>query len=267
MLEYWQSMKKLNAFQLKVIAVVLMLVDHAAEFAHPVLSDAVYYPMRYIGRLVFPIFLFLLVESFFKTSSRERYVKRLWIWALGLMVGSYGLMKLLDIILHRGDSVYAHGYVEFDRFFYGVGNNIFLSLACIATFFLCIAAWKNAQALKRMCIVCVLALLSIAFFIVDGHYPGFLIACGFFFFYRKPIWQYTAFAIVVLLTALVHTSMGEGLFSGDGYNWMMIFALPLLMLYNGERGPRTFAAKYFFYIVYPLHLWILYAVARIALWR
>ena len=34
--------------------------------------------------------------------------------------------------------------------------------------------------------------------------------------------------------------------------WMMISVLPFIWLYNGQRG-----TKYFFYIIYPAHLWIL----------
>jgi len=40
----------------------------------------------------------------------------------------------------------------------------------------------------------------------------------------------------------------------EQYQWMMIFALPFILLYNGEKG-RGF--KYLFYIYYPLHIAIL----------
>ncbi|OQY85353.1 MAG: hypothetical protein B6D40_03740, partial [Anaerolineae bacterium UTCFX3] len=42
------------------------------------------------------------------------------------------------------------------------------------------------------------------------------------------------------------------------YQWMMIAALPFIMLYNGERG--RYSLKYLFYTFYPLHIWILYIV-------
>lgn len=38
------------------------------------------------------------------------------------------------------------------------------------------------------------------------------------------------------------------------FQWMMIFALPILLTYNGEKGR---GCKWFFYIYYPLHLTIL----------
>ena len=35
----------------------------------------------------------------------------------------------------------------------------------------------------------------------------------------------------------------------------MIFAIPIIALYNGEKGKSM---KYLFYIFYPVHIWILY---------
>ena len=43
---------------------------------------------------------------------------------------------------------------------------------------------------------------------------------------------------------------------------MMVPIVPLALLYNGARGLNTTAAKNLFYWLYPIHLWILMAVAR-----
>ncbi|PEG87707.1 MULTISPECIES: TraX family protein [unclassified Lactobacillus] len=39
--------------------------------------------------------------------------------------------------------------------------------------------------------------------------------------------------------------------------WMMIAVIPFILLYNGKRGKKSLLTKFFFYIVYPAHLWIL----------
>ena len=40
--------------------------------------------------------------------------------------------------------------------------------------------------------------------------------------------------------------------------WWALLAIPFIALYNGERGSKKF--KYFFYIIYPLHLVIIYGI-------
>ncbi|MBD5549290.1 MAG: hypothetical protein HDQ97_18205 [Lachnospiraceae bacterium] len=39
---------------------------------------------------------------------------------------------------------------------------------------------------------------------------------------------------------------------------------PFILLYNGERGPKSNFNKYFFYIFYPVHLWIIAIINFIA---
>ena len=41
--------------------------------------------------------------------------------------------------------------------------------------------------------------------------------------------------------------------------WWSLLALPLLLLYRGERGKLPM--KYFFYVYYPLHLAVIYGIS------
>nr|WP_276309895.1 TraX family protein [Pueribacillus theae] len=43
------------------------------------------------------------------------------------------------------------------------------------------------------------------------------------------------------------------------YQWMMIAALPFMLIYNRKKG---IGLKYFFYIFYPLHIAILYIIGQ-----
>lgn len=43
----------------------------------------------------------------------------------------------------------------------------------------------------------------------------------------------------------------------ENYQWMMVFALPIILQYNGEKGK---GCKGFFYVFYPLHYIILYVI-------
>ena len=75
----------LNNLQLKIIAVVSMLIDHTAD-ALPVFHTAsvrpLYMLMRYAGRLAFPLFAFLLAVGAEKTHDKKKYLLRLGVFAL-----------------------------------------------------------------------------------------------------------------------------------------------------------------------------------------
>jgi hypothetical protein len=77
-----------------------------------------------------------------------------------------------------------------------------------------------------------------------------LIATGllFYLFREKRLIQ----AAVLVLVGLV------SLCTTEGVQWMMMFAAIPMLMYNGKRGKGS---KYFFYIFYPAHIYILYAIA------
>ena len=41
------------------------------------------------------------------------------------------------------------------------------------------------------------------------------------------------------------------------FQYLMIFALPIMLAYNGLKGKGS---KYFYYIFYPVHIWLLLLV-------
>lgn len=67
----------INAFTLKMIAIVAMLIDHVGAILFPWVEV-----LRIIGRIAFPIFAFTLVEGFFHTRDVKKYMLRLGILAL-----------------------------------------------------------------------------------------------------------------------------------------------------------------------------------------
>lgn len=68
--------RNVTAMTLKYVAAITMLIDHTAivlVYPHYELYT-LYYVMRCIGRLSFPLYLFLLTEGIDHTRSKKRYV-------------------------------------------------------------------------------------------------------------------------------------------------------------------------------------------------
>ena len=73
----------MSAFILKIIAVTSMCIDHLAVvlYGRDFPSWNMYLYMRAIGRLAFPLYCFMLVNGFEKTSNRKKYLSRLLMFA------------------------------------------------------------------------------------------------------------------------------------------------------------------------------------------
>jgi hypothetical protein len=73
----------MNAFIIKIIALVSMLIDHTGCMLAVMekLSASQYLVMRSLGRIAFPLYAFLIVEGFEKTSDRVKYLARLCLFA------------------------------------------------------------------------------------------------------------------------------------------------------------------------------------------
>lgn len=71
-------------------------------------------------------------------------------------------------------------------------------------------------------------------------------------------------AVLFLLVFVPYPTAQETLqmlaFNSD---FLFITVLPVLSHYDGTRGPNTKGSKYFFYVFYPLHLWV---IGILALW-
>lgn len=73
---FLHRIKYINGYQLKMLAVILMVIDHIGYLLFPQ-----YNILRNIGRIAFPIFAFLIAEGMFYTKNPEKYLLRLGIFA------------------------------------------------------------------------------------------------------------------------------------------------------------------------------------------
>ena len=233
-------MKKLNAFQIKVFALILMLMDHL-YFAFPQVFPLWFHPL---SRVVSPIFAFLLVEGFFHTRNRKKYNLRLWGWAAFMQVGNIAINTLL-----KSKEVSVH-------------NNIFLTLALGLTIISILEYSKDkVGANKLMLIAGSILLLPLSIFTEGGIavIPFILITYLFRDSNNKKIIGYVILSTLLFIMSYaayptIEETINMLMFNSD---FLLILVVPFILMYNGERGMNNKFSKYLFYVFYPLHLWII----------
>jgi len=259
----------LNATTLKILAIILMVFDHIHQmWAH---AGAPMW-LTFLGRPVFPMFLFAMSESFHYTHSRKAFLKRLliasWIMTICSTILSY-LLPNNDIVLMN--SAFSTFFITglymlfYDMLIDGIKTKkagkiaaaILLCLVPILTSLPAIIvgnlASNNTFSLLAIRIMLMACFLLPNILLVEG---GFVIVVLGLLFYILRKWRWAQIAVLVALSALVFIS-------GNGdIQWLMVFAAIPMLLYNGEKGRGM---KNFFYIFYPAHIYLLYIIAT--LWK
>ena len=253
----------LNATTLKIIAVVLMVFDHIHQMWAPVGAPIW---LTWLGRPVFPIFLFTMAESFHYTRSRKNLLLRLLLASWVMII----LSKLIDLIIPPSPDVVLMNNA-FATFFIATLYMLFYDILINGI------KERNTKKIIGAILLCLVPILTVIpilmvasmetpprwlltaiFFLpnillVEGG-PG-MVALGllFYIFRRRRFAQILALVAFSALTVIVdHTS----------FQWMMVFAAIPMYLYNGEKGRGM---KNFFYIFYPAHIYGLYIIAM--LWK
>ena len=223
----------LSGSALKVIATAAMLIDHIASvllrdcpvelFSIMGHSITLYSSMRFIGRIAFPIFAFLITEGYIHTRDRMRYGVNLALFAL--------LSEIPWDLEHRG------------ILFALSSQNVFFTLL-LGYLAICMLEKYRSQPVKQA--LWLLGLLAVsAVSHADFGCSGYVFILFLYVMREKP-----------LLRAVI----GCGMLSS---RWKAGLAFIPIALYNGERGfARGPFAKYFFYIFYPAHLFVLYLIKK-----
>jgi len=272
LLENIRSRYGLDATTLKIIAVVLMFIDHIHQMFGPVgVPQWVNMP----GRIVFPIFLFLMADSFHYTRNRKRFLTRLWIASVAMSIGSFLISAMFP---YPGVVLMNNAFMTFlvaglYMWFYdiirdGVRNHragqivkgILLCLVPIITaapmFFIgTMAANPNLNVTLLRSLIVVASLIP-NIVMVEGGFMMVVLAVAFYIFREYRLVQ------IGLFLALSAYILFANLANPNAIQWMMVFAIPFMLLYNGKPGRGM---KDFFYVFYPAHIWILYIIGALLL--
>ena len=106
---------------------------------------------------------------------------------------------------------------------------------------------KDKQTIERICLY-VISILCFMIGFLWGEWGTVILPFIFieYFFCDKKVIRFWGYALIEVFAILL--PLGEPFY-------FLVF--PFILLYNGERGPKTNFSKYFFYIFYPVHLWII----------
>lgn len=226
----FSKIRVFSGAQLKYIAFLSMLVDHVNKaLMYPLLTENGF--LRYVsdvfdilGRVAFPLFMFFLVEGFFKTGNRFKYL-------LNLIV--FGIISEIPFDLFQSAVLFQPN-----------SNNVMFTLALALVMIWVIDELKVPKSYiippvlwfpVSIIIVITVCLLSMIWGL-DYEYHGILIAYFFYIFRNNQI-----LSIIGGYLSIVKTP------------WALL-GFGLTLTYNGKRGKQN---KILNYLFYPVHLLIL----------
>lgn len=213
----------LDSSMLKIIAMVIMVIDHTGAVLFPELRW-----MRIVGRIAFPIFAFFVAEGFIHTRNIKKYILRMAVFAL-------------------------ISEAAFDLAFYGAIG--FEHQNVMVTFLVALIGLWIFDSLKLKIgelpayIVFVLVAYAAQLLRTDYAMYGVLLV----FVYYVAHENFAKKHGISTLLQLVCQS-GISLYS--------VISTPLLMLYNGRRGINLKYLFYAFYPAHLMVLYVLAGLMR-----
>ena len=237
------KIKFINSNLLKILAIIFMLLDHMWATIIPGNQW-----MTNVGRLAFPIFAFLIVEGFTHTSDLNKYIKRLFIFAL--------ISEIPFNLIYTGSWIFP--------FHQNVMFTLLLGLLCISE----MDKVKNNKEIKsriKSIFKLVLYLLISIIGFVDYGITGVLTIIVFYIFKDfKYVWLGQLISLIFLYIVFFKgQSIVINIFDFEYFLPLQsigILSLIPIWLYNGKKGKKNKLIQYIFYCFYPVHMLAIYLI-------
>ena len=271
-------MKRLNlsGFQLKYIALITMVFDHIHYFFNYTGKIPIWFAM--IGRLAAPLFLFCVIEGFIHTHNQKKYFLKIYSLAIVMGLIQFGFYNFLHPLV-RPDGFFPQNmmlssfaillvalqgitWIQEKKYLKGIPTLLFPLLLpwLMVTFYL------SAQ--DKPILMFILNLLNFTVLpthtsISDGGTWLLLTGIAMYLCHKNLKKEVLAFLSVSLVWVLMAIVLSRPSFHDLMFKyieWMEIFAAPLMLCYNGQRGKGS---KYLFYVFYPTHIYLIYALSVI----
>lgn len=223
----------MNNFQLKLIAIITMAIDHIGLFFFPQLLV-----FRVIGRVAFPLFAWFIANGAHYTKNSKAYLSRLFIFAVFAQIPFLLLNKTVNT-----------KFWELNVLF-----TLVLGLAAI------IMVNKNPNKLLQIFSIGVCALAA-SLLQTDYGAAGVFSIVGFYLTYKNLkktfLLQFAIAIIFYIIPALLQTTYISQIPIIYLIEPVGLISLLFIAQYNGKQGPKS---KYLFYWFYPSHLLVLYVL-------
>lgn len=241
--------KGLSYSSLKLIAMVLMLMDHMWATLIPGNMW-----MTWVGRMAFPIFAYQVAQGAIHTGDRRKYARRLLIFALISEI-PFNLMYMSSPIFPFHQNV--------------IFTLLFGFMAIIA-----VQKWEEKQSRKQL----VFSILQAGFWIllgmlllVDYSWQGVCTVLGFYLLEKIENQPLRGIMQVALLILLNQVFFNGNYIPLSLLGWEFEFhtqcyavgALVFIWFYNGKKGISKKWFQYLGYLFYPLHMLGLYLLSVI----
>ena len=261
--------KGLSCFDLKCIGIICMTLDHIDQY---IISSVNLSPLRLIGRMAAPCFLYVTVQGITHTNNRIKYALRLYISHLLISIVTFLLMRVVKkpfgshdqfsilstflyvvvfvIIIERFKEASVNGLTK-RRF-----SSVLLLIVTIVFPVAVLPITINQDVLFRGLLPNILTLPYSPVFVLMG-------LCWYFVKDKsKQMLILAGFSSLSLVGAILFSRLKVWLFM-DYFNhkqFLMILFLPCILLYSGQRGKDS---RWFFYIYYPVHIFVFMFIGQL----
>lgn len=263
--------KGLTGFQIKIIALVLMVLDHIHYFFG--FTGKIPTLFSQLGRLSAGLFLFMVVEGFIHTSNRKRYFLRLYTVAILMGLVQYAM---ITFNLTRPDGFFPQNqifsnfvillpvlqgieWIKNKRFLLGT---TFIALPLLWPF-IGSALMSAVPATTPLINLLHFSVLPMHIAIMDGGTFYILNGILLYLLHKNKYLQaggYFIFNLIVYvgLSVLFIPDITIASLFTQYYEWICSFSAIFMLLYNGKRGRSM---KKLFYVFYPAHVYLLFGLS------
>lgn len=242
---------------LKIIAMVLMLIDHVGYILYPNIEI-----LRIIGRLSFPIFAFFVAEGCKYTSNKLRYFLLIFGCAILFQLVTYfsmgetfmGIFVTFSVaiivtysLMFFKKTILQPKYKWYHRIISGI---IFIS-TIFSTYFLNVY-FEIDYGFYGCLTPAIISIFTFNYIDKKTTYNNKITNI----LYKLDCLYSHLLALLIALILIWAYSIDISLKSIQLYS---LLSIPILLLYTGKRG--KYRLKYLFYVFHPTHLVILHLIA------